>query len=109
VELTACFIASRFFSLSMKTQSSTIHFPSPQGESTMRKPSPKWNTYRTRFLVKAKQLGAPLAFIDVLGREHSGQIGDYLVESSDGGRRISPHGTLAVHRSHFGCQLLVCG
>jgi hypothetical protein len=49
-----------------------------------------WITYRTRFLVKAKQLTTSLAFIDVLGRQHSGRKGDYLVESSDGVLRIAP-------------------
>ena len=49
-----------------------------------------WITYRTRFLVKAKQLTAHLTFTDVLGRQHSGRKGDYLVESSDGVLRIAP-------------------
>lgn len=49
-----------------------------------------WNIYRTRFLVKAKQLTEPLTFVDVMGREHIGKAGDYLVESSDGMRRIAP-------------------
>ena len=49
-----------------------------------------WTTYRTRFLVKARQLDAPLTFTDALGREHRGQKGDYLVESSDGLLRIAP-------------------
>lgn len=49
----------------------------------------EWNIYRTRFLVKAKQLSEPLVFIDSLGREHCGQAGDYLVEWSDGSRRIA--------------------
>jgi hypothetical protein len=49
-----------------------------------------WITYRTRFLVKAKQLTTSLAFTDVLGRQHSGRKGDYLVESSDGVLRIQP-------------------
>jgi hypothetical protein len=56
----------------------------------VRKPSAEWNIYRTRFLIKAKQLAQPFAFVDALGREHSGQAGDYLVESSDGSRRIAP-------------------
>jgi hypothetical protein len=47
-----------------------------------------WNIYRTRFLIKAQQLIEPLAFVDALGREHRGQPGDYLVESSDGRRSI---------------------
>ena len=49
-----------------------------------------WTAYRTRFVVQARQLTASLVFIDVLGREHSGKPGDYLVESSDGVRRITP-------------------
>ena len=49
-----------------------------------------WQIYRTRFLIRAKQLTEPLYFVDALGREHSGQMGDYLVESSDGLRRIAP-------------------
>lgn len=49
-----------------------------------------WITYRTRFLVKGKQLTTSLTFTDVLGRQHSGRKGDYLVESSDGVLRIAP-------------------
>lgn len=56
----------------------------------MRKSSAQWHVYRTRFLIKAKQLTAATAFVDVLGREHHGKIGDYLVESSDGTLRIAP-------------------
>ncbi len=48
-----------------------------------------WNVYRTRFLVRARQLTEPLIFTDSLGREHSGRPGDYLVETSDGIRRIT--------------------
>jgi len=50
----------------------------------------EWQTYRTRFLIRARQLTDPLFFVDALGREHRGQKGDYLVESSDGLRRIAP-------------------
>ena len=49
-----------------------------------------WTIYRTRFLVKAKQLTEPMTIVDVLGHEHKGSPGDYLVESSDGSRRIAP-------------------
>ena len=49
-----------------------------------------WITYRTRFLVKAKQLTTSLSFTDALGRQHSGRKGDFLVESSDGVLRIAP-------------------
>jgi hypothetical protein len=54
------------------------------------KASNPWITYRTRFLVKAKQLTTSLTFADALGRQHSGRKGDYLVESSDGVLRIAP-------------------
>jgi hypothetical protein len=54
------------------------------------KASSPWITYRTRFLVKAKQLTSSLTFTDALGRLHSGRKGDYLVESSDGVLRIAP-------------------
>jgi hypothetical protein len=56
----------------------------------VRKSSAEWNIYRTRFLIKAKQLTHPFAFVDPLGHEHCGQAGDYLVESSNGSRRIAP-------------------
>ncbi len=48
-----------------------------------------WTVYRTRFLVRARQLREPMVFIDALGREHSGQPGDYLVECSEGCFRIT--------------------
>lgn len=50
----------------------------------------EWKTYRTRFLIKAKQLSSSLSFVDALGRQHSGRKGDYLVESSDGVISIAP-------------------
>jgi hypothetical protein len=56
----------------------------------VKKLSTEWNIYRTRFLVKAKQLTQPMSFIDSLGREHNGRAGDYLVEWSDGNRRVAP-------------------
>jgi hypothetical protein len=56
----------------------------------VRKTSATWKIYRTRFLIKAQQLTQPLLFVDALGREHRGQPGDYLVESSDGAKRIAP-------------------
>ena len=49
----------------------------------------QWTVYRTRFLVRARQLTQAHAFIDALGREQSGQPGDYLVEFSDGIKRIT--------------------
>ena len=52
--------------------------------------SVEWKTYRTRFLVQAKQLNSALSFVDHLGRTHCGRRGDYLVESSDGVISIAP-------------------
>ncbi|MGO9402585.1 MAG: hypothetical protein ACLPVW_03840 [Terriglobales bacterium] len=49
----------------------------------------QWIVYRTRFLVRARQLTEPLVFTDALGREQSGRPGDYLVESSGGIKRIT--------------------
>ena len=50
----------------------------------------QWIVYHTRFLVRARQLTEPLVFTDAFGREQSGRPGDYLVEFSDGIRRITP-------------------
>lgn len=52
-------------------------------------PEDQWIVYRTRFLVRARQLTEPLIFTDAFGREQSGRPGDYLVESSTGIRRIT--------------------
>lgn len=52
--------------------------------------SDDWSVYRTRFLVRAKQLTQSVAFTDPLGREHRGKPGDYLVESSEGLLRVAP-------------------
>ena len=49
----------------------------------------QWTVYRTRFLVRARQLTEPLIFTDALGREQSGRTGDYLVETQEGLRRIT--------------------
>jgi hypothetical protein len=48
-----------------------------------------WNVYCTRFLVRARQLTEPIAFTDPFGHEHVGRPGDYLVEASNGTRRIA--------------------
>jgi hypothetical protein len=48
-----------------------------------------WNVYCTRFLVRARQLTEPISFTDPFGHEHVGRPGDYLVESSNGTRRIA--------------------
>ncbi len=52
--------------------------------------SQEWKTYRTRFLIKAKQLTSALSFTDQLGRQHCGRKGDYLVESYEGVLSIAP-------------------
>lgn len=52
--------------------------------------SQEWTTYRTRFLIKAKQLTSALSFTDQLGRQHCGRKGDYLVESYEGVLSIAP-------------------
>jgi hypothetical protein len=52
--------------------------------------SDDWNVYRTRFLVRAKQLTEFVEFTDSLGRQHSGKPGDYLVQSSEGLLRVAP-------------------
>lgn len=49
-----------------------------------------WTVYRTRFLVRARQLTESLKFTDALGRQQSGQPGDYLVEIFDGLLSITP-------------------
>jgi hypothetical protein len=49
----------------------------------------QWTVYRTRFLVRARQLTEPLVFTDALGREQSGRPGDYVVEFCDGITRIT--------------------
>jgi len=49
-----------------------------------------WLIYRTRFLVRARQLAEPLSFTDFLGRRHDGKPGDYVVEFSDSMQRIVP-------------------
>jgi len=64
--------------------------PSPKGWIEVGKHASEWQIYRTRFLIRARQLTEQLVFRDALGREHCGREGDYLVESSDGTRRIAP-------------------
>ena len=48
-----------------------------------------WRTYRTKYLVKAKQLSEKYTLVDSTGRVLSGNPGDYLVENSDGSLRIA--------------------
>jgi hypothetical protein len=61
----------------------------PQGWIRTMKGALDWQVYRTRFLIRAKPLTEPLVFVDVLGREHCGRAGDYLVEFPNGVRRIA--------------------
>ncbi len=49
-----------------------------------------WKIYRTRYLTKARQLTETTVVFDQVGRFQTGNPGDYLVECSDGSRRISP-------------------
>ena len=46
--------------------------------------SDDWKTYRTRFVVRARQLTQPFAFTDPNGHEHHGRPGDYVIESREG-------------------------
>ena len=54
------------------------------------KEAEEWKVYRTRYLVRARQLTTPLVIVDSSGKEQSGREGDYVVECSDGSRRIAP-------------------
>lgn len=63
---------------------------SPEGWYSVKCTDGEWTTYRTRFLIRARQLDEAFTFVDCIGREHSGRKGDYLVQSSDGSRRIAP-------------------
>ena len=99
-ELTnACFARTVSFALSKKMRTNSGRAPTgiafeithsnhTPGQRHMK--SEQWTTYRTRFLVKAKQLSSALSFVDALGRQHAGRKGDYLVESSDGVISIAP-------------------
>ncbi|HTM87726.1 MAG TPA: hypothetical protein VL155_05970 [Terriglobales bacterium] len=54
------------------------------------KDAEEWKVYRTRYLVRARRLAAPISLVDSSGKEQSGNQGDYLVECSDGSHRIAP-------------------
>jgi len=83
------FASEHLRSLEIRTSKPSTPTFLPQAEA-VNVMSSEWKIYRTRFLIRAKQLTAPLMFVDLLGREHRGQAGDYLVETSDGVRRIAP-------------------
>ena len=65
------------------------HQPCQRAKEVAMNSESQWTVYRTRFLVRARQLTEPLVFTDALGREQSGRPGDYLVESSGGMKRIT--------------------
>ncbi len=46
--------------------------------------SDDWKTYRTRFVVRAKQLTEAFTFTGIDGREQHGRPGDYVIESREG-------------------------
>ena len=48
-----------------------------------------WKLYRTKYLIRAKQLSEGCVVLDSSGRVLEGSSGDYLVESSDGSLRIA--------------------
>src|ERR1019366_5670215 len=62
----------------------------PKGEQHVNKAGSEWQSYRSRFLIQARRLTGPLAFVDALGREHRGKKGDYLAEAANGAQRIWP-------------------
>ena len=62
----------------LKNEKKISHDPS---DPNLNQPN-HWQTYRTRFTVRARILTAPLSFVDALGREQNGKRGDYLVESN---------------------------
>jgi len=72
-----------------KPESRNQHRPRQRVKEVFMDLESQWTVYRTRFLVRARQLTEPLVFTDSLGREQSGRPGDYLVESSEGMRRIT--------------------
>ena len=60
---------------------SHVRHEADQEAKTLPEPS-DWQTYRTRFTIRARILSAPLSFVDALGRDQNGKRGDYLVESN---------------------------
>lgn len=78
--------------------------------------SKTWKTYRTRFLIRARQLTHSVSFTDALGREHHGEAGDYLMKSPDGLARVVPHAVfediyvaMEVDRYSLGSAFVHCG
>ncbi len=55
----------------------------------MRDSRNQWKIFRTRYLVRARQLSERQTIIDASGQVIVGEPGDYLVESSDGSLRIA--------------------
>ena len=77
------------FKCSLPPENGNQNSPPQMGETIMNLEN-DWNVYRTRFVVRARQLTDSLIFTDALGREQSGQPGDYLVEIFDGLLSITP-------------------
>lgn len=58
--------------------------------NTVDKEAGEWRTYRTRFLIRARQLKKPMVFVDAMGCRQHGRRGDYLMEFATGLHRIVP-------------------
>ena len=96
MELTSHLRARRFVLTPQRPlrQFGNHRLPKPKSQLTwwtlVNKIVDEWNVYRSRFLIRAKRLKAPLVFVDAMGQEHRGKKGDYLVESCSGLQRIWP-------------------
>src|ERR1700745_4245206 len=98
MELTLRRFAGRFTALRNKNPAEGSNrlwprsqkLPLPQRWTQLRKVDSCWQTYPNPFLTRPKQSLEPLMFVDDLCHEHSGHVGDYLVESSDGTCRVAP-------------------
>jgi hypothetical protein len=67
----------------LKNEKKISHDPSdPNTNLNQPNTNSDWQTYRTRFTIRARILSAPLSFVDALGRDQNGKRGDYLVESN---------------------------
>lgn len=84
--------ARRFFSPFLASRLPVALLPAPRHElrRSAVNDAEEWKVYRTRYLVRARRLTAPLSLLDSSGKEQSGNQGDYLVECSDGSHRIAP-------------------
>src|SRR5450631_486295 len=80
-----------------KSETRNQHRPCQRVKEAFMDLESQWTVYRTRFLVRARQLTEPLVFTDALGREQSGLPGDYLVESSGGINKDNQPSALRGH------------